>query len=248
MTTPGSPDVTRHPKTMHTGKFLIAYNPLFRVIATWAWWFVGAALTVLVILAIRGVPLAAASEALSGERTYLALYIEIVSVGLLPLVFTLICRDEPARYGLARRGWMKSLILSLLFTASVFAVGYVMTGRWMTDSRPTIHPDFPWNLWYGLLGILAWGPLEVFFFIWLIVNTEGIFKNRTIADFLGLLITVFLFTLIHILTTDIRNALYTGAIFLIMGLIFKSTRNAIGPMIAWTLINGQVWYMARLLF
>lgn len=229
-------------------RFTIAYNPLFRVIATWVWFFVGAALTVLIILAIQGVQLASASEVLAGERAYLVVYVEIVSVGLLPLLFTLFCRDELAQYGLARQGLAKSLLLSSLFVVVMFGFGYLMTGRLMTDSRPTLHLGFPWNLWYALLGIIAWGPLEVFFFVWLVVNTDNIFKSRIKAIPWGLIVTVLLFALMHILTTDVRNAIYTGAIFLVLGLIYTYTRNVIGPMIAWALINGQVWYIARLLF
>jgi len=229
-------------------QFTFACNPLFRVIATWMWWFVGAALTVLIILAIQGVQLASASKVLAGERAYLAVYIEIVSVGLLPLLFTLICRDELAQYGLARQGLAKSLLLSSLFVVVMFGFGYLMTGRLITDSRPTLHLGFPWNLWYALLGIIAWGPLEVFFFVWLVVNTDNIFKSRMRANPWGLIITVLLFALIHILTTNISNAIYTSAIFLVLGLIYKYTRNVVGPMIAWALINGQVWYIARLLF
>lgn len=228
--------------------FTFAYNPLFRVIATWLWWFIGAALTVLIILTIQGVPLASASEALAGQRAYLAVYIEIVSVGLLPVLLTWICKDELAQYGFAPQGLIKSLLLSSLFVLVMFGFGYLMTGRWMTDSRQTVQLDFPWNLWYALLGIFAWGPLEVFFFVWLMVNTDHIFKNTVRAISWGLIITVLSFALIHIFTTDLRNAIYTGAIFLVLGLIFKYTRNIVGPMIAWTLINGQVWYIARLLF
>lgn len=228
--------------------FTFAYNPLFRVITTWVWWFVGAALTVLIILVFQGVQLASASEVLAGERVYLAVYIEIVSVGLLPLLLTLICRDKWAQYGLTRQGLTKSLLLSALFVIVMFGFGYLMTGRWMTDSRPTLDLDFPWNLWYALLGIVAWGPLEVFFFVWLVVNTDNIFKGRMRAYSWGLIITILLFALIHVLTTDARNAIYTSAIFFILGLIYKHTQNVVGPMIAWTLINGQVWYIARLLF
>ncbi len=65
----------------------------------------------------------------------------------------------------------------------------------------------------------------------------------------GLLLTVGIFGLTHIVTTvDLFNAAYTTFIFLILGLIFKTTRSSYGPMLAWTLINGQVWFMARLLF
>jgi len=93
--------------------FTLVYNPLFRVIATWLWWFIGAALTVLIILAVQGVQLASASEALAGQRAYLAVYIEIVSVGLLPVLFTLICNDELAQYGLARPALSLCEILSI---------------------------------------------------------------------------------------------------------------------------------------
>ena len=228
----------------------LAYDPLFRVIATWVWWFIGAALTVLIILIIQGAPLASASEVLAGtgKEVYLAVYGEIVAVGLLPLLFTLTCKDELAQYGIARHGLEKSLLLSSLFVVVIFGFGYLMTGRLMTDSRPTLHLDFPSNLWYALLGITAWGPLEVFFFVWLVSNTDRIFKRRIRANPWGLIITVLSFALTHILTTNARNAIYTGAIFLVLGLICKHTRNIVGPMVAWTLINGQVWYVARLLF
>ena len=229
-------------------QFSLAYNPLFRVIATWVWFFVGAALTVLIILAIQGAQLAEASEVLSEKKAYLTVYVEIVSVGLLPLLFTLVCRDVPAQYGLARQGLAKSLLLSSLFVVVMFGFGYLMRGRLMTESRPALHLGFPWNLWYALLGIIAWGPLEVFFFVWLVVNTDAIFKSRMRAAPWGLILTVLVFALIHIITTNTSNAMYTGAIFLVLGLIHKYTQNSVGPMIAWTLINGQVWYIARLLF
>jgi hypothetical protein len=186
-------------------------------------------------------------EVLAGKRVYLAVYIEIVSVGLLPVLFAWICKDDLVRYGFARHGLAKSLLLSALFVGVMFGIGYLTTGRLMTDDRPALQLDFPWNAWYGLSGIFAWGPLEVFFFIWLVDNTEDIFKRRMGANPWGLILTVLSFALIHVLTTDVRNALYTGAIFLILGLIYKYAKNIAGPMLAWTLVNGQVWYMARLL-
>ncbi|NOY07333.1 MAG: CPBP family intramembrane metalloprotease [Spirochaetes bacterium] len=118
----------------------------------------------------------------------------------------------------------------------------------MSDNRPDLYLSFPWNLWYAMLGLFAWGPLEVFFITWLITNTDRIFKNRDIVVSWGLIITVIIFGLIHIVTTqNLYNAAYTGTIFLVLGLIYKYSRNAIGPMIAWTLINGQVWYIMRLI-
>ena len=117
----------------------------------------------------------------------------------------------------------------------------------MSDNRPDLYLGFPWNLWYALLGIFAWGPLEVFFVMWLITNTDQIFNDSDRVVSWGFIITVIIFGLMHILTTSVYNAFYTGIIFLILALIYKYSRNAIGPMVAWTLINGQVWYIARLL-
>jgi len=223
------------------------HSPVFQVIATWIWFFVGAALTVLIILLINGVNLSSALEIL-GEKGYLATYIEIVSVGLLPVVFSLICKDNPTQYGFSCKGLVKSLILSGLFVTALVSYAFLTRGQLMSSLAPGYHLEFPWNLWYGILGIFAYGPLEVFFFMWLVTNTDRIFKseNRTLSW--GLLVTVAIFGILHILTTNIYNAFYTGVIFFVLGLIYKYTRNSIGPMIAWTLINGQVWWVAQMLW
>jgi len=230
--------------------FAILYKPVFRVIASWVWWFVGAILTILVILVLQGVPISSITSAtkIMGEKGYLAVYIEIVSVGLLPVVFSLICKDDFKHYGMSRKGLVKSILLSLLFVAVMFSFAYLSSGKLVSDNRPDFSLGFPWNLWYAMLGIFAWGPLEVFFVIWLITNTDQIFNGGDRVGSWGLVITVIIFGLMHIATTQsVYNAVYTGIIFLVLGLIYKYSRNAIGPMIAWTLINGQVWYIARLL-
>lgn len=229
------------------GRFTSMYNPVFRVIATWIWFFVGGALTALLILRVFSVDLVTAPEVL-GNKRYLAVYIEIVSVGLLPMVFTLICKDDLMHYGLGCKGLAKSLGSSALFIVALFGFALLTKGQLMTCDSPGFHLGFPWNLWYTVLGIFAWGPLEVFFFMWLVTNTDRIFKceNRTLSR--GLIITVVIFGIAHILTTSFYNAFYTGAIFFVLGLIYKYTGNSIGPMIAWTLINGQVWFMTQMLW
>lgn len=226
--------------------FRLLYNPLFRVISTWLWWFVGAALTVLVILVIQGISLSTATTLLA-EKQYLAVYIEIVSVGLLPVIFTVVCRDDPAQYGLTRLRLADSIWLSLLFVIVMFGWAYYSRGQLMTDDRAALQLQVPWNIYYAVLGIFAWGPLEVFFVTWLITNTDRIFRGEKRMLSWGLVITLTGFTALHILTTNAANALYTGWIFLVLTLIYKHTRNAWGPVLAWTLINGQVWYIARLL-
>lgn len=230
------------------GRFAFLYNPVFRVITTWAWFLVGAMLVVLVILAVYGFDLAKALEALR-ENRYLAVYIEIVSVGLLPLVYTLICKDNPTRYGLGSKGLEKSLLFSSLFVAGLFGFAFLSRGQLMSSEPPSFHLNFPWNLWYVSLGVFAWGPLEVFFVMWLVANTDRVFnsENRTMSW--GLIVTVVIFGTVHILTTQsIYTAFYVGTIFFVLGLIYKYTKNSIGPMIAWTLINGQIWFIVQILW
>ncbi len=228
----------------------IWYNPIFRVVTTWLWFIVGAILVILIILTVYGINFAKAMEIL-GERRYLAVYVEIVSVGLLPVVFTLICRDDLMLYGLGRKGLAKSLLLSGLFAVVLFGIGFLTRGQLMTGLSPSPHLDFPWNIWHVTLGVFAYGPLEVFFVIWLIANTDRIFKSENKIVSRGLIITAVIFGLLHIFSSPaagISNAFYTGGIFLVLGLIYKYTKNSIGPMIAWTLINGQIWYIVKILW
>ncbi len=105
---------------------------------------------------------------------------------------------------------------------------------------------FPYNIWYAILSALAYGPLEAFFITWLIVNTDYRFNglSKTISP--GLLVTVLVFGLSHIVLSPqggIMNAIRVSIYFLILSSIFKYTKNSVGPMIAWTLINGQVLYL-----
>ena len=149
---------------------------------------------------------------------------------------------------LVRKGLAKSLLFSALFVVVLFGIGFLIRGQLMSGLSPSPHLDFPWNIWYVALGVFAYGPLEVFFFIWLVTNTDRIFKSVNRIVSWGLIVTVVIFGLAHILTTNIYNALYTSALFITMGLIYKYTKNSIGPMIAWTLINGQIWFIVKILW
>lgn len=227
------------------GRFAFLYNPLFRVISTWVFWLVGASLVILIILSVYGFDLAKALEVL-GEKRYLRVYVEIVSAGLLPLVLTLICKDDPTRYGLCSKGLAKSLLLSVLFVSASYGLLFLSTGQLRDFAASSFHLNFPWNLWYAALGVFAYGPLEVFFVIWLIENTDRIFKREKARVSRGLILTSVLIGLLHILTTqNVINTL-VGVIFFLLGLIYKHTKNSIGPMVYWTLWNGAWDYVAIL--
>ena len=224
-------------------QFQLLYNPTFRVTTTWVF---DAAITILIFLMPQEPSFFSAAKVLE-ENGYLFTYIEIAAVGLLPIIFTLVCKDDLTQYGLTHRQSAKSVLLSGLLVIVMFGGAYLMRGKLMTDNRPALHVEFPLNIWYGVLGIFAWGPLEVFFVAWLITNTDQIFKDGNKLFSRGLTVTLIGIVALHVLTTNAANALYTGGIFLALTLIYKRTQNTLGPMLAWTLINGQVWYMARLL-
>jgi len=232
----------------HKGRNLeLLCDPVFRVVGAWMWFFIGAFLTLLMILGYLGAGFSEMASVMNEQR-HLTLYIELVSAGLFPLVISFLCGDEFIEYGFTRTGFERSMICSVVYAGVMILSGYLMTGQIMKDDRVALSLNFPLNIWYGLGGILVWGPLEVFFFNWLVVNTERALNEQERRISLGLIITVILFTLTHVFTTNWFNAIYTGIIFLVIGIIFKLSKNIFGPMMAWTIINGQVWYMAQLLF
>ena len=219
-------------------------NSILRVVSTWAWWFLGAALAALLVLLVNGIGM---NMAFFNENPHLFIYIEVTAVGLLPVLFTLICKDDLTGYGFHRRNLTKSLLISLLYVAVMFVIGYLINGQMMSGLNPDLILPFPQNVFYGLAGIVVWGPLEIFFVVWLIENTDDIFHTHEKLCSWGLIITVVIFTLLHIPTSNLTNAAYSGVIFLIVSLIYKKTGNIYGPLLAWTLVNGQVWNMANLL-
>jgi len=225
----------------------IVNNYKFRVIITWLWFIIGGILVFLVFFIIKGFNIQEAMSILNEER-HLMVYIEFSSVGLMPLFITLLCKDDLKLYGFnkEKKKVITSLILSLSFVGVIYLIGYLINGRIFTGDIPEYNVEIPWNYIYGIVSIFTWGPLEIFFFIWLVKNTELIFKSDNKKMSKGLIITLILFSLAHIITTDIKNALYMGVIFLILGLIYKYSDNIIGPAIAWTMINGTVWMVSHL--
>ena len=213
------------------------------VLTVWLWLFIGLIFTVLLIAYVKGVLLNLEQLiSMLNREPYLASYGEVVGVGGLPLLISLIRRDSPEMYGLRRQGLLKSLALSILPAIAILVARIAYNDL----SFEGFGLSFPYNVWYAVLGVLAYGPLEVFFVVWLIVNTDNILNTleKTVSP--GLLITVLIFGLSHIFLSPqggLLNAIKVTIIFMALGLIFKYTKNSIGPMIAWTLINGQVSHL-----
>jgi membrane protease YdiL (CAAX protease family) len=216
------------------------HRPIFQVGLTWAW-IIGLPLLLIGIIIGAGSDLTLARR-WWGEHRYMQAYLEIAVGGLLPVLFTLNDKENLAKYGFARRGLAASAGLSALVVIARYFVSYIQTGQWIEFAPLGALPNFPENLWHAGWGVVANGPLEVFFVAWLITKSDQIFKSERALLSTGFLVTLVLFSLLHILTTQsLLNAIYVFVIWLAFGLIYKFTRNIAGPMLGWTLINGMVW-------
>jgi hypothetical protein len=72
--------------------------------------------------------------------------------------------------------------------------------------------------------------------VWLIHNTDCIFKTEANTWSWGLLVHSF---------SQGANSLIIAAEMLALGLVFKSTRNSIGPMPAFMFMHEYAWFLAR---
>ena len=215
----------------------------FRVVFVWIWAVIGGVITALTVFALLGF-----DYELFNERRYYNVLMELVAVGLIPVLMTFYYKEPPAWYGVQRKGLDMSILISILPIIVIAFNRFLQTGNPIPQGIGTYDLDFPWSILFIVLGIFAWGPLEVFFFCWLVENSDRLFDTQEALISNGLSVTTLVFIFFHILTTlDIMNAIFVGVIFLTLGLIFKHTRNSIGPMLAWTLINTQTWIVIQIL-
>ena len=213
--------------------------------AVWLWNMVGVLLISSILLAVLPEGTILNEEALRAHPdlvTYPVLT-EIVAVGLLPVLFVLFNREQAAIYGLQRQGVWKSLALAVLVVLAFFAFLSIQAGELTTGINLVgVKITASWELVLALLVALAYGPLEVFFVIWLIHNTDRLYQSSAKLFSAGLLVTILLYGVLHMFSQGMY-ALVIAAIFLALGLIFKTTRNSVGPMLAWTVMNEYIWVL-----
>lgn len=223
----------------------LLHNAWFRVIFTWLWMLVIGILLMPTISAIYGYGFTFSS--VLSEHRYLNVFMMLIPTGIIPPLLALMSKDDPAAYGLTRKNMGKSLLLSLALVVVIYVLKYAFLKQ-LIPGPPDFHLNFPWNGLYIIFGILAWGPLEVFFLIWLMVNTDRLFRPSKRVISWGVIITATVYGLLHVSTNpNLFNTLHVFLSFFGIGLIFRYTRNVIGPMLGWTIINGQIWIIVQLL-
>ena len=226
-------------KTIFTSaRFLIVI-----IIIVWIWSIIGSILTICLLGYIHSIPLTFNEIAnFLDKKPYLASYAELIGIGLLPLIISLVCKDNFKLYGICRKGMIKSLLYSIPIIVFVIT-NQVITHRYMYVKYVSFNLPFSLNIWYAIFAIITYGLLEVFFVFWLIVNTDRVFKTVDKMWSPGLFVTVIVFGFSHLVLSPkagVLNAISVTIIFLILSIIFKTTKNILGPAICWTLLNGQV--------
>lgn len=221
-------------------------SPKFQVPATWIWNVVGTLAVAVVVAAALPRNIALDRPALTQQPSLALIPIlsEIILVGLLPIVFSVLRRDKAAEYGITGRYLLVSLVLSVGVVLFYFAYLSLRAGHLTTSVQlPGLHQPTVGNTIFAGLGLMAYGPLEVFFVVWLIHNTDRIFKTEAKTWSWGLLLTIAVYGLLHAFSQG-ANSLVIAAEMLALGLVFKTTRNSIGPMLAFLVMNEYAWFLA----
>jgi len=220
-----------------------------QVAATWIWNLLGTFAVAAGIAIFLPHDIALDRSALQQQPSLALIPIlsEIILVGLLPIIFSILCKDKPADYGITTKHLLISLALAAGIALIYFAYLSLLAKHLTTSIQlPAFHHVSLGYAILAILGLLAYGPLEVFFVIWLIHNTDRIFKSETKTWSWGLLLTVAIYALLHAFSQGAYSLVF-ATIMLAFGLVFKRARNSIGPMIAFMLMNDYAWFLATVL-
>lgn len=221
-------------------------SPKFQVSATWLWNLLGTfVISAFVAVALpRNIALDRSALTQRPSLALIPIFSEIILVGLLPVIFSILRKDKAIEYGITDKDLFMSLVLSAGVVLVYFAYLSLRAGHLMTSVQlPGIRQPAIVNIFFAFLAFVAYGPLEIFFVVWLIHNTDRIFKTEAKTWSLGLLLTIVIYGLLHSFSQG-ANTLVLSAEMLAFGLIFKRTGNAIGPMLAFTFMNEYAWFLA----
>lgn len=103
---------------------------------------------------------------------------------------------------------------------------------------------WPWNLIATALAVFAYGPGEALYLVYLISAFDATTDRHQRLISRGVIITALLWGLSHSLNAfffgwaALGNSLFMVAIGFVIGLIFKRSRSALGPIMFWSLVNG----------
>jgi hypothetical protein len=149
------------------------------------------------------------------------------------------------------REHLKGILIGLLGALVLAGIRLLVVGHFMNYSfmggvdafMQSMALASPWNILSSVMAILAYGPGEAMFVVYLILAFDNALGNKRLISW-GVLITSFLWALPHLMNIAIYGSsaiINTGIMFfmgIITAIIFKKTRSILAPMIFWTLVNG----------
>jgi hypothetical protein len=176
-------------------------------------------------------------------------FLEFFLVGFLCTLLAVLNNDSRSVFGLTSKGLLKSLTIGLVLivvhSSMRYALGMPIVGSGFDAFTQSLAQPFPYNIGFTLFCGFAYGPLEVFYIIFLVVRFDKAFDTpqSKIAS-KGTIITTLLWALPHILNSMVQGptaALFQVAKLVVTGLIlivaFKYTKSSIGSMLYWTFAN-----------
>lgn len=132
----------------------------------------------------------------------------------------------------------------------ILIAGRLLGGRFMGEVpafTQSLNLPPPWNILASIAALLAYGPGEAIFVVYLILAFDKALDNPSGIFSRGVWITAILWVLPHLFNIfyfglgAIPNALIMFFIGLVMGILLKGTRSSWGPILFWTLVNGTSW-------
>ncbi len=175
---------------------------------------------------------------------------EFVFVGLVPLLLVLFRNEQWNEYGITSRNALRSFAYGVATLAAILVIVFLKFGG-MRYTPSGVYDSLQVTsiLRYPLAvyGALAYFPLEMFFFSYLIIKFEKVLGSKARVLTSGLMAACLFYGINHGTAAiaqglDINVALMKFFVtipeFLILGLIFKKTQSIIGPLVVWILING----------
>jgi hypothetical protein len=127
------------------------------------------------------------------------------------------------------------------------AIGHLMGGRFMGEVpafTQSLGLAGPWNIVAAGMALLAYGPGEAIFVVYLMRAFDKATGNPPSLFSWGVIITSIVWALPHIFNVffyglkALPNVLIMFFVGIIMGILLKKTRSWLGPVLFWTLTNG----------
>jgi hypothetical protein len=147
------------------------------------------------------------------------------------------------------RGNLSSIGIGLACAAVLAGLKVALAGRLVFMAgvpafTQSLALQWPWNLISTTLAVLAYGPGEAIFIVYLTAAFDTAIGNQHRLFSWGIVIAALLWGLPHVANVfffgwgAIANALLMIVVGLIIGLLFKGTRTSLSSMVFWTLVNG----------